>query len=261
MCHAIHGILCPQPGIEPVPLAMEVWSLNHWAAKEACPLAPLASPYHPFSHQNCYPTCRWSLSLPFDRSYCVHITDPSLWRVFQTPACPPGVSPLHVMFLLLGSHCRWDMLCILTPLCVCFPCSPGEPFSLRLPLPSHVCWDIFPILACEIASSLAWIPVTFSPPGLRVCLGSWWSLLPERSWVSLEGQVTWALLLGLALPGHPVVVWIGETELKALKGKQSRLLTRKTWEPKSSHVSSVYLLLFLALFPVAWSNREITMVM
>ena len=27
-------ILVPQPGIEPVPPAVEVWSLNHWTARE-----------------------------------------------------------------------------------------------------------------------------------------------------------------------------------------------------------------------------------
>ena len=28
------GILVPRLGIEPVPSAMEVWSLNHWIARE-----------------------------------------------------------------------------------------------------------------------------------------------------------------------------------------------------------------------------------
>ena len=28
------GILVPQPGIEPTPLAVEAWSLNHWTARE-----------------------------------------------------------------------------------------------------------------------------------------------------------------------------------------------------------------------------------
>ena len=28
------GILVPWPGIEPVPAALEVWSLNHWKARE-----------------------------------------------------------------------------------------------------------------------------------------------------------------------------------------------------------------------------------
>ena len=33
-------ILVPQPGIEPVPPAVEVWSLNHWTTKEV----PLKTP-------------------------------------------------------------------------------------------------------------------------------------------------------------------------------------------------------------------------
>ena len=28
------GILVPRPGIEPAPPALEVWSLNHWTARE-----------------------------------------------------------------------------------------------------------------------------------------------------------------------------------------------------------------------------------
>ena len=29
-----YGILVPQPGIKPVPYAVEAWSLNHWTARE-----------------------------------------------------------------------------------------------------------------------------------------------------------------------------------------------------------------------------------
>ena len=29
-----HGILVPQPGMEPMPPAVEVWSLNHWTFRE-----------------------------------------------------------------------------------------------------------------------------------------------------------------------------------------------------------------------------------
>ena len=29
------GILVPRPGIEPVPPALEAWSLKHWASREA----------------------------------------------------------------------------------------------------------------------------------------------------------------------------------------------------------------------------------
>ena len=32
--HVACGILVPQPGIEPVPLAMKAWSSNHWTARE-----------------------------------------------------------------------------------------------------------------------------------------------------------------------------------------------------------------------------------
>ena len=33
-CHAACGILLPQPGVEPVPPAVEAQSLNHWTARE-----------------------------------------------------------------------------------------------------------------------------------------------------------------------------------------------------------------------------------
>ena len=34
LCHMVCGILVPQLGIEPRPPAVEVWSSNHWTAKE-----------------------------------------------------------------------------------------------------------------------------------------------------------------------------------------------------------------------------------
>ena len=34
LCHVACGILVPQPGIEPVPAALEAWSPNHWATRE-----------------------------------------------------------------------------------------------------------------------------------------------------------------------------------------------------------------------------------
>ena len=33
-CYSTHGILVPQPGMEPMPPAVEVWSLNHWTFRE-----------------------------------------------------------------------------------------------------------------------------------------------------------------------------------------------------------------------------------
>ena len=33
LCHAACGILVTRPGIEPMPLALEAQSLNHWTAK------------------------------------------------------------------------------------------------------------------------------------------------------------------------------------------------------------------------------------
>ena len=34
LCRTACGILVPRPGIEPVPPAVEVQSLNHWTARE-----------------------------------------------------------------------------------------------------------------------------------------------------------------------------------------------------------------------------------
>ena len=28
------GLLAPQPGIEPVPLAVQIWCFNHWVTEE-----------------------------------------------------------------------------------------------------------------------------------------------------------------------------------------------------------------------------------
>jgi len=38
-CRVACGILDPQPGMKTSPLALEVWSLNHWTTREV--LAPL----------------------------------------------------------------------------------------------------------------------------------------------------------------------------------------------------------------------------
>ena len=35
LCHVACGILVTQPGIKPVPPALEAWSLNHWTAKKS----------------------------------------------------------------------------------------------------------------------------------------------------------------------------------------------------------------------------------
>ena len=38
------GILVSPPGPEPMSLALEVWSLNHWTAREVSPVGLLYSP-------------------------------------------------------------------------------------------------------------------------------------------------------------------------------------------------------------------------
>ena len=39
-CHTACGILVPQPGIKPVPPALEAQSSNHWTAREFPPFEP-----------------------------------------------------------------------------------------------------------------------------------------------------------------------------------------------------------------------------
>ena len=34
LCHIAYRILVSQPGIEPIPSALEAWSLNHWTTRE-----------------------------------------------------------------------------------------------------------------------------------------------------------------------------------------------------------------------------------
>ena len=33
-CHMASGILVPRPGIEPRPLAVKLWSPNHWTGRD-----------------------------------------------------------------------------------------------------------------------------------------------------------------------------------------------------------------------------------
>ena len=35
--HTARGVLVSQPGIKPVPPAVEAWSLNHWTTREPAP--------------------------------------------------------------------------------------------------------------------------------------------------------------------------------------------------------------------------------
>ena len=39
VCHVACGISVLRPGIKPVPLALPVWSLNHWTTREVSPQA------------------------------------------------------------------------------------------------------------------------------------------------------------------------------------------------------------------------------
>ena len=45
------GILAPQPGIKPAPLAVEAWSLNHWTTREV-PLLPFSKVRESISKTN-----------------------------------------------------------------------------------------------------------------------------------------------------------------------------------------------------------------
>ena len=47
-----HGILVPQPGIEPMPPAVEAWRLNHGAAREVPKLYFLEE--KPISSDGCH---------------------------------------------------------------------------------------------------------------------------------------------------------------------------------------------------------------
>lgn len=128
---------------------------------------------------------------------------------FQTPESPPGVSPPHVMFLLLGSRCCRDMLCILTPLCVCFPCSPPKSCMLGH-LPNLDMWNCF-----------------FSGLDSSNVLTNWLEGVPGKVTVTVTRKVVNkpgrsgdpGTAPGFSTASPPVIVWIGETEFTALKGK------------------------------------------
>ena len=71
-CHAACGILIPWPGIEPIPPALEAWSLNHWT--------PGKSPSFSFKSSNGWK--QWT-----------HNATSSTWhqRVLNLPGAPLGL--------------------------------------------------------------------------------------------------------------------------------------------------------------------------
>ena len=77
------GTLLPLPGIEPVPLVVQVWILNHGATREVLLFLNIAS-FLPF------PRC-YELSLPC----CFSSVDPSSAEILQN-------SPLYPVYCLLS---------------------------------------------------------------------------------------------------------------------------------------------------------------
>ena len=97
--HVAHGTLVPQPGIEPVSLALEMWSLNHWTSREVQSTFQAsdgitfaivllgranASPSHIQEVEKEIP--------PFARRSCSHSADglaywhrENLWPILQSP--------------------------------------------------------------------------------------------------------------------------------------------------------------------------------
>ena len=58
LCCKVCGILAAQLGIEPMPLAVEAWSLNHWTIREA-PMSKVLK------------RIPWFLTAPSDQNNCV----------------------------------------------------------------------------------------------------------------------------------------------------------------------------------------------
>ena len=59
LCQEACGILAPPQGVEPVPPAVEVWSLNHWTAREFPHVHTLTS------HEKVLFTCEFQCTSPY----------------------------------------------------------------------------------------------------------------------------------------------------------------------------------------------------
>ena len=79
------GILVPQPGIEPVPLALEEQSLNHWTTREVPELDTFDSSVFKHYLLSASPSSQLSLSSSFSP-----LSDPS-----QPFAVPSPLTPLQ----------------------------------------------------------------------------------------------------------------------------------------------------------------------
>lgn len=227
-------------------------------------MSPPRPTYHSFSHQSSFPTCRSGCShSSLTGVNCIQITVRSLWWHLRPSMSDPKFfsSPIATIHYVLArgqtSWCCWDMPCILIPLCVCFHC----PWKTFLPVPS-------PAKPCRLEHfpSLDTWNYFFS------CLDFYNFLTNRLEGVSGKmmvirkpaGQITRVLLLGLALSVRHIITQ-GEEEgqnkdYRRAFGKMVKTLPLRSWEQKNSHVF-VDVLLFLAVFPFSWSNKESTLIM
>lgn len=170
-------------------------------------------------------------------------------------------SPIATIYYVLArgqaSWCCWDMLCILIPLCVCFYC----PWKTFLPVPSPA----KPFRLGHLPSLYTW-NYSFSCLDFYNFLTNWLEGVSGKMMVICKpaGQITRVLLLGLALSVCHIIMQVEEEgqnkDYRRAFGKMIKALPLRSWEQKNSQVF-VDILLFLAVFPFSWSNKESMLVM
>lgn len=159
------------------------------------------------------------VTLLYDRSYYIQIRV-CLWRgILDLPPSDPTLfsSPGSITWYIWAtgqtSWCCGDMPYVFSRLCVFDSVvSLEKSFSLCSLLSNHVCWDIFSAFTKGIASSLFWIPLTFSPTWLEGMSGKVMVTVIRKVIYKPEGEITCVLLPDLALPVNHIIVQVEEEE-------------------------------------------------
>ena len=149
--HTASGILNPLPGFEPVPLALEVWSLNHWTAREVPrDMYFLAMSLWHGLLQECH---NWSLPYTLSFSSPLH-NDTSVPHPSISVAYKPSPA-LHIWLDESTQRVCWHSRLFTFRLCPPFwlrvaPSAPSGSSSSWKPNNCHSCFLLLYILLLEV---------------------------------------------------------------------------------------------------------------